>query len=355
LVRELEQSISDLLGVRHCIAVCNGTVGLEAAIRALGLTGEVIVPSFTFIATAHALQWQGITPVFCDVDVNTHNLDPAKVERLITRRTSGILGVHLWGRPCAIETLADIARRRHLHLFFDAAHAFACSHRERMIGNFGDLEVFSFHATKFFHTFEGGAVVTNDDTLAARVRSIINFGFADSDCVESLGTNGKMSEVSAAMGLTGLESLDEFIAVNLRNYEMYREGLAGLGGMSLIRYDQKERCNYQYIVVEIDERATGISRDELLKALHGENVMARRYFCPGCHEAAPYRTAFPAAGTRLPVTRMLTKSVLVLPTGTAAGGADIQGVAEIIRFIIKHSEELAHRGRRPATVASVCD
>src|SRR5262249_29470985 len=159
------------------VAICNGTVALEIAIRALGLSGEVIVPSFTFIATAHALQWQGITPVFCDIDPQTHNLNPRRIDQLITPATTAILGVHLWGRTCDADALNEIANLRNLKLLFDAAHAFGCSHKGRMIGNFGDAEVFSFHATKFFNTLEGGAVVTNNDELADKCRLMRNFGF----------------------------------------------------------------------------------------------------------------------------------------------------------------------------------
>ena len=204
-VQEFEQRIATLLGVRHCIAMCNATVALEIAIRALGLHGEVIVPSYTFIATAHALQWQQITPVFCDVDAHTHNIDPARVEALITPRTTGIVGVHVWGNTCDLLALEEIARRHKLRLLYDAAHAFACSWGGRMIGNFGDAEVFSFHATKFLNTFEGGAVVTNDDQLAHIIRLMKNFGFVNYDQVEYIGTNGKMSEIAAAMG----EEVDE--------------------------------------------------------------------------------------------------------------------------------------------------
>jgi dTDP-4-amino-4,6-dideoxygalactose transaminase len=164
--QEFEQRICDLIGVKHCIAMCNATVALEIAIRALGMSGEVIVPAFTFVATAHALQWQEITPVFADVNPQTHNIDPRAVERMLTPRTTGIIGVHLWGQPCAVDALAELAARHRLHLLYDAAHAFGCAHHGRMIGNFGDAEVYSFHATKFFNTFEGGAVVTNNDALA---------------------------------------------------------------------------------------------------------------------------------------------------------------------------------------------
>ncbi|MBV9268734.1 MAG: aminotransferase class I/II-fold pyridoxal phosphate-dependent enzyme, partial [Acidobacteriaceae bacterium] len=207
-VNEFEEKLKSYLGVRHCIPMCNGTVALEIAIRALGLKGEVIVPSFTFIATAHALQWQEITPVFCDLDPRTHTIDPAQVQRLITPRTTGIIGVHVWGKVCDVESLCEIARRRKLALMFDASHALGCSWRGTMVGNFGSAEVFSFHATKFLNTFEGGAIATNDDELAAKIRLMKNFGFRGYDNVEYIGTNGKMTEISAAMGLTGLESLD---------------------------------------------------------------------------------------------------------------------------------------------------
>ena len=162
-VLEFERQLCQLTGAPHCIVTCNGTVALEIAIRAAGMSQEVIVPAFTFVATAHALQWQGITPVFCDVDPSTHNLDPESVERSITPRTTGILGVHLWGRACRVDELAEIARRHGLKLLFDAAHALGCTHRGRMVGGFGDAEVFSFHATKFVNSFEGGAIVTADD------------------------------------------------------------------------------------------------------------------------------------------------------------------------------------------------
>jgi dTDP-4-amino-4,6-dideoxygalactose transaminase len=200
-VKQFEEELTNFLGVKHCITICNATIALEIAIRALGMQGEVIVPSFTFIASAHSLQWQEITPVFCDIDPHTHNLDPLCLEKLITPRTTGIMGVHLWGRPCAVNALQEIAGRRNLKLLYDAAHAFGCTDKGKMIGNFGDAEVFSFHATKFFNTFEGGAIATNDDELAARIRLMQNFGFAGFDNVVSMGTNGKMSEVSAAMGL----------------------------------------------------------------------------------------------------------------------------------------------------------
>lgn len=340
---EFEHLVADLLGVKHCIAMCNGTVALEIAIRALGLRGEVIIPSFTFIATAHALQWQEITPMFCDIDPRTYTLDPSRVRQMITPRTTGIIGVHVWGRPCNIEGLEEIAGQYNLKLLFDAAHAFGCSYKGRMIGNFGDAEVFSFHATKFLNTFEGGAVVTNDDGLAAKMRLMKNFGFAGYDKVIYIGTNGKMTEVAAAMGLTGLESLDEFVSINRHNYEQYKEELSGLRGIRLATCDETEKNNYQHIVLEVNESKTHVSRDQWVEILHSENVLARRYFYPGCHRMEPYRSYFPNAGLMLPVTEELTERVLTLPTGTAVGPEDISKICQVMRFVLGKGLEVRRR------------
>jgi dTDP-4-amino-4,6-dideoxygalactose transaminase len=351
--QEFEKSISEMTGARHCIAMCNATVALEIAVRALDLTGEVIVPSWTFIATAHALQWQQITPVFCDIDPQTHNLDPRKIEDLITDRTTGIIPVHLWGRACDTDAIEEIARRHNLKVLYDAAHAFGCTHNGKMIGNFGEAEVYSFHATKFFNTFEGGAVITNNDDLARKIRLMKNFGFADYDYVSYIGTNGKMSEVSAAMGLTSLESLDEFITTNRRNYDHYRQLLAGIPGVSVINYNDAEKPNYQYVVLEVDEAATGISRDDLVKIFWKENVNARRYFYPGCHRMEPYRTLFPDAGSKLPETERLAARVLILPTGTAIGPEEVQKISGVISTVIADGARIAARMRdmeRPETI-----
>lgn len=218
LVEEFEARISDLTGVKNCISICNATTALEIAIRAVGLKGEVIVPSYTFIATPHALQWQEITPIFADIDPQTHTLDPYCIERLITPKTTGILAVHLWGRACEIDTIQAIAAKHSLQVIYDASHAFSCSYKGRVIGGFGACEVFSFHATKFLNSFEGGAVVTNDDSLAEKIRLMRNFGFAGYDHVVYLGVNGKKTEVCAAMGLTSLESIEEILATNRANY-----------------------------------------------------------------------------------------------------------------------------------------
>jgi dTDP-4-amino-4,6-dideoxygalactose transaminase len=339
-VRELEAALAAYLGVRHVIAVCNATIGLEIAIRALPMTGEVIVPALTFVATPHALQWQQITPVFCDIDPATHQLDPAEVEKLITERTSGILGVHVWGRPCAIDALQALADRHRLHLMFDAAHAFGCSHAGRMIGGFGRVEVFSFHATKFFNSFEGGAIATDDDELAGKIRLMTNFGFAGYDNVVHVGTNGKMSEVSAAMGLASLRSLDEFVMVNRRNHHAYRARLARIPGMQLFAYDESQRCNFQYVVVEYTPAAAGPSRDDLVRALWAENVMARKYFWPGCHRMEPYRTLYPDAAARLPHTEAVAERLLILPTGTGVSPDDVEQLCDLLELMVRQGPQL---------------
>lgn len=334
MVRQLERRIADMHGVQHCIAMCNGTVALEIAIRALRLEGEVIIPSYTFIATAHALHWQAITPVFADIDPVTHNLDPAAVLRMITPRTTGIIGVHLWGRGAPVDELQAIADNHGLKLMFDAAHAFGCSCNSKMIGNFGACEVLSFHATKFFNTFEGGAVVTNDDALAEKMRLMRNFGFAGLDNVIHPGVNGKMIEVAAAMGLVNLEAIDDVIAVNRQNHRVYLDALSGLHGISLLTFDESESNNYQYMVMEVGE-GCGVSRDQIVNALHAENIRARKYFWPGCHRMLPYRELYPHAGLLLPNTQLVADRVIVLPTGTAMDEEMVNTVASVIRVLVE--------------------
>ena len=330
VLQEFEQKIASLLGVKHVVALNNATAALEIASKALELQGEVIVPSYTFVATAHALQWQGITPVFADMDPATHNIDPAKIEELITPRTTGIVGVHVWGRACDTQAIQAIADRHSLKVMYDASHGFGCSSEGRRLGSFGACEVFSFHATKFINSFEGGALVTNDDALADKVRLMRNFGFVDYDDVIYLGINGKMNEICAAMGLTNLEAMDEIVAVNQRNYAAYRGGLIGVPGVSVIQYDPAEKNNYQYVVVEVDPLLCPRSRDEIVAALHAEKIIARKYFWPGCHRMEPYRTTQPDAWKRLPETERIAARVIVLPTGQAVDEETVRRVCEIV-------------------------
>jgi len=341
LVQELEKRIESYLNVNHCIAMCSGTVALEIAIRALQLEGEVILPSFTFIATAHALSWQAITPVFADIDPITHNLDPVSVRSMITPRTSGIIGVHLWGRPAPIDELQRIADDHNLQLLFDAAHAFGCSHNKTMIGNFGQCEVFSFHATKFFNTFEGGAIVTNDDSLADAVRLMRNFGFEGEDNVIHPGTNGKMMEVAAAMGLVNLDSINSVIEHNQLNYQTYKKELANLPNLNVLTYNPPEQHNYQYIVIEVSDNSP-VDRNQLVKILHTENIKARKYFWPGCHKMKPYREYYPHAGVLLPITETVAEKVLLLPTGLEMNRGMVQTVCSIIKTILNNCEKKPH-------------
>lgn len=333
LVQELERRIATQHNVKHCVAMCNGTVALEIAIRALGLKGEVIVPSYTFIATAHALHWQAIRPVFADIDPATHCLDPASVRSLITPHTTGIIGVHLWGRGAPVEALQQIADEHSLSLMFDAAHAFGCSYGGNMIGSFGACEVLSFHATKFFNTFEGGAVLTNSDQLAEEMRLMRNFGFAGFDNVVTSGINGKMTEVAAAMGLVNLESMEDVVERNRRNYYAYCEGLAGIHGICVLAYNEAERNNFQYVVIEVGDECP-VSRDGIIDALHVENILARKYFWPGCHKMHPYCETDPDAVRHLAHTEEVAGRVIVLPTGTALNEEMVNAVVSVIRVLV---------------------
>lgn len=339
-VLEFEQRMAQLAGTRHCIAMCNATVALEIVARALGLSGEVIVPAMTFVATAHALQWQGITPVFCDIDPLTHQIDVEQVESLITPHTTGILAVHLWGRPCNIDALSRLAKKHHLKLIFDAAHALGCTYRGIPLGGFGNAEVFSFHATKIANAFEGGVVTTNDDALAEKIRLMQNFGFKGTDNVIHLGINGKMHEVSAAMGITSLDSLGLFIDQNCANAAAYLDGLRDVPGVRMLEWDARERNNYHYVVLELDEDRAGIDRDALLAVLQAENVLARRYFWPGCHRMEPYRSLPRYVGQHLPATEKVLSRVLVLPTGTATDSERIARICQIVRRAISQSERV---------------
>jgi dTDP-4-amino-4,6-dideoxygalactose transaminase len=332
VAQEFERRIAEFLNVKHCVAMCNGTIALEIATRALDLKGEVIVPSYTFIATAHALQWQEITPIFADIDPTTHNLDPAAVWRMITPRTTGIIGVHLWGRASPVKELEAMAKEHNLRLMFDASHGFGCSLKGKPLGGFGECEVFSFHATKFFNTFEGGAVVTNNDALAEKMRLMRNFGFSGYDNVIYPGTNGKLTEIAAAMGLTNLENLDAFVGINRRNYACYRDAVASIHGLGLLAYDESERNNFQYIVLEVAPYFP-VSRDRIIDVLHAENVLARRYFWPGCHNMQPYRSYYPHAGLVLPNTQVVAERVIVLPTGSSIGVEEIEGVMSVLRVL----------------------
>jgi dTDP-4-amino-4,6-dideoxygalactose transaminase len=345
MVRELERRIAELLRVKHCIVVCNGTVGLQVAAKSLGMRGEVIVPSFTFIATAHALKWLGIRPVFCDIDPITHTVDPDSVLRAVNRKTKGIIGVHLWGQACNIEALTELARNHGIPLMFDAAHAFGSSYKGTMVGNFGDAEVFSFHATKLFHTFEGGAIVTNNSDIAERASLLRNYGFVDYDKVVMAGINAKMNEICAAMGLASLETLNQTIEGNRKRYACYARNIANIPGVTL-RQPSAGESNYQYVVMEIDTKTCILSRNEVMALLWAENVLARRYFYPGCHRMEPYLHDNRTSAQSLIDTEEICERVLVLPTGENVGTRSVEGICRLVEFIMTNAEDIAKHLRK---------
>lgn len=342
-VKEFEKNICDFLGVKHCIATCNGTQAMMIAIKALELSGEVITPSFTFIAAPHSLSWLGIKPVFCDIDLHNHTLDPSKIIGKITSETSAIIPVHLWGIPCDTDSLKEISRSYDLKLIYDAAHAFGSSCNGTLIGNFGDAEIFSFHATKFINSFEGGAITTNNDELASKAKLYRNFGFEDLDKSTHIGINAKMTEVCAAMGITSLESLYDLVSINHSNYLHYKDQFNGLPGIKILEYPEYEKCNYQYVVIEIDEELTVLTRDDIKDILWAENILARRYFYPGCHMMECYKSDPLLKSTDLPNTEKIAGKVLCLPTGISIRIDDITKICDIIKFTIDHAHEIIKR------------
>lgn len=332
LTQQLEQVLQERLGVRHAICVTNATIGLLMAADALGLRGKVITPAFSFIATSQSLTWAGLEPLFCDVDPLTHQLDPARVEELLEDNDVGaILAVNLWGDVCAHDRLLQIAERRGVPLYYDSAHAFGCAVQGRSVGNFGDLEVFSFHATKVLSAAEGGCVCTNDDELAARLRNIRSSYGAGHPVHVSRTANGRMSEAQAAIALLSLDNFTQTLERNRDIFSAYRDALAGLPGLRLIEPQAVSVTNYQYVVCEIDAECFGLSRDELQAVLRAENVLARRYFYPGIHRCTPYDERYPQVSERLPVTEALCTKVLQLPIGQPIDVTGARRIGQIVR------------------------
>ena len=341
LVRQLEEEIARLHGVRHCALVCNATIAQVLLLRALDLQGEVVLPSFTFVATAHACVWQGLTPVFCDVSPDSLMAGPAEVERALTPGTRAVIGVHLFGNVCDAEGLASTCARHGLVLVFDAAHAFGCSRGETPIGSSGRAEILSFHATKAFSTFEGGAVLTNDPDLDARIRALRNFGFRGYDDVAWLGLNGKLPESSAALGLASLPVLEERRVRCRAIYELYRDRLRDVPGVEVLAVGKEGRSNYHYVPVLVDAEAFGVSRDLLYRLLWAENVLARRYFHPGLHRMAAYAKGVPTVS--LPVTEGVSERILCLPSGFADPIPTVEKIVALFREARTRAEELRRR------------
>jgi dTDP-4-amino-4,6-dideoxyglucose len=330
-----ERRLSEQLGGLHVVATCNATLGLQIAMRALGIEGEVVLPALTFVATAHAVAWEGLTPVFADVDPVTLCLGAAEAETRIGPETGALLGVHLWGRSADVEGLSALARERGLPLLFDAAHTLGSERDGRPLAAFGDAAVLSFHATKIANSFEGGAIVTADRELAERAATMRNFGFVDEDEIVGIGTNAKLSEAGAAMGLASLDALDGFLAASRANYAAYAEALAGVPGVTLLPFDPPASSNCHYVVVDVDPAAAGLGRDELRAALVAENVLARRYFYPGCHRVPPYdRRPQP----QLPVTDGVLDRCLSLPTGTAVTPADAATIGALTKLALSQPD-----------------
>lgn len=353
-VRDLERRLSVLNGGVEVVAVCNATIGMQLLMRALDVTGEVIIPSFTFIATAHACLWERLDPVFVDVDPVTHVIDPCHVAELLSERTAAIVGVHLWGRMCPVDELERLAHMHGVPLVFDAAHAIGCTYRGIPMGRLGTASVVSLHATKFIQSLEGGAILTPDRQLADRLRLMRNFGFAGYDHVTSIGTNAKLDEFSAVMALGSLEGIDALINRNRVNRDAYRTALAGIPGITLYEYDETEANNYQYLIVLVDPEISPFTRDEIVEILHAENVIARRYFSPGCHRSPPYVKMPATVRSPLPVTDRLAEVLLAMPTGSGVDVEDILVIGEILRGAVQHRREVCDvlRERRLARSGS---
>jgi dTDP-4-amino-4,6-dideoxygalactose transaminase len=329
----LESALREHLGVRELSLFTNGTSALITAIRALDLTGEVLTTPFTFPATPHALSWSHMTPVFCDVDPVTLNIDPAAVERAVTSRTSGILAVHVYGTPCDVDGLQRIADQHGLRLIYDAAHAFGARVDGRGIGTFGDATMFSFHATKLFHTAEGGALACADAALKAKIDDLRNFGIHGPDAVEAIGLNGKMTELQAALGLCVLERIGDELAERRRLLARYRDRFAAMEGITWLSGPTGADASCQYAVIRVDEARFGCSRDTLHQELRAYNVFARKYFHPLCAQYECYRGLPSAAPSNLPVATQAVREVLCVPLYGALGEPDVDRICEMVASI----------------------
>ncbi|MFJ7439933.1 DegT/DnrJ/EryC1/StrS family aminotransferase [Methylorubrum thiocyanatum] len=310
--RELEAQLTTHLGVPQVALFNNATTALIVALRALDLSGEVITTPYSFVATSHALLWSGLTPVFVDINPVTLNLDPARIEAAITPRTTAILPVHCYGRPCDVEAIAEIAARHRLKVIYDAAHAFGVRHRGRSVLNHGDLSVLSFHATKVFNTFEGGAIVCADPAMKDRIDKLKNFGFDDETSVIGVGLNGKMSELNAAFGLVQLRYVEEAMSGRRKVDAAYRKGLQTITGIRCLDAAEEETTNHAYFPILI-EPDYPVSRDALYDALKRVGIHPRRYFYPLISDFPAYRTLPSARRERLPIAAESAERVLCLP------------------------------------------
>ena len=308
-----EQALAEYLGVKYISLFANGTLALITALQALRITGEVITTPYSFVATTHALHWNGITPVFCDIEPEYCNIDPEKIEALITPKTTAILAVHVYGNPCQVHKIQEIADIYGLKVIYDACHAFGVTIDGASVLNYGDLSILSFHATKVFTTFEGGAIICHDEKMKKRIDFLKNFGFADETIVVGPGINAKMNEFQAALGLLQLKYIDEAIDKRRRISELYRSKLSDIDGIRLLKSGVNVKTNFQYFPVFIDEKAFGKRRDELYNELRRHDIYVRRYFYPLISQFPTYRGLASASPGNLPVAERITKEVLCLP------------------------------------------
>lgn len=330
---KLESELGQYLGAPHFSLFNNGTIALVTACRALRLSGEVITTPFTFPATPHVLSWNNITPVFADIDAVSLTLDPASVVPLITARTTGILAVHVYGVPCDVEGLQRVADEYGLKVIYDGAHAFGTTIDGKPIAQFGDATMFSFHATKLFHTAEGGGLAVSDPALKRRIDLLKNFGIKNETEVAMPGINGKMNEVQAALGLVVLRHIEAERAARAGVANVYEQRLGGLPGVSVVRQPANVRNSMQYFVIRVAEKEAPLSRDQLYHRLREFNVFARRYFYPLCSEYSCYRSDPGASPVNLPRATRAAAEVLALPFFGGLGSDGAARVCEIVEYL----------------------
>lgn len=333
MAKKLETELCTFLKAGHLSLFSNGTTALQIACRVLRLHGEVITTPFTFAATSHALYWNNLKPVFCDIDEETFTMDPDKIEDLITPETSAILPVHVFGNPCGVDRIEEIAERRNLKVIYDAAHAFGVEINSKPIGTYGDISMFSFHATKVFHTIEGGALVFGSEGLKKRADELRNFGIISEERIDEPGINGKLNEVQASMGLLLLKIVREDIEKRKAVTYLYRELLKDIPGISFGKDMEGVVHNYPYFVIRIDAGEYGLSRDELHNRLREYNVFTRKYFYPLCSRFKCYSNLPTAAPGRLPAAEKIAGQVLSLPLYGSLCSDDVVRIGEMIRTI----------------------
>lgn len=328
--QQLEQALCEYLGVEHLSLFVNGTIALVTALQTLRITGEVITTPYSFVATAHSLLWNNIKPVFVDIDPITMNLDPNNIEAAITPQTTAILPVHCYGNPCDVEKIQRIADTYGLKVIYDAAHAFGVKFRGETLLRHGDLSVLSFHATKVFNTFEGGAIVCADAKIKQRIDYLKNFGFADEVTIMAPGINGKMNELQAAFGLLQLKHVDHAIQCRKNIDRYYREALSGFTGIRCMSDSAEVVHNYSYFPVLVEPEYP-LSREELYHKLKDEGIFARRYFYPLISDMPMYRGLPSANADNLPVSDVISGRILCLPIYPNLDFGAQQKVVNIIR------------------------